>query len=269
MEYSIIIPTCDRNDLLRECLKLLDPGCQTAYVKYEVIVTDDGKLSQAKALINDEFVWVKWVNGPRRGPAANRNNGAKSASGNWLIFTDDDCLPDKNFILEYDRAVKSDLNAAVLEGYTDADRPKERLDEESPTNTTGNFLWSCNFAIKKHQFDLLGGFDENFLHPTMEDVDLYTRLKKNEVNIRFVPNAIVIHPWRRVKPFKNFRKRLKSQIYFARKHKISGTFKYRWDRITTFFRVGFSNFKSLISFSMKGWLMFIENCLRNFVLIFI
>jgi GT2 family glycosyltransferase len=269
MEYSIIIPTCDRNDLLRKCLKLLDPYCQTTTEKYEVIVTDDGKLNQARTLINEEFSWVKWINGPKRGPAANRNNGAKNANGTWLIFIDDDCLPDKNIIFEYDREAKSNPEITVMEGCTDADRPKKRLDEESPINKTGDILWSCNFAIKKKQFDLIKGFDENFLYAAMEDVDLYTRLTNAEVTIKFVSAAIVIHPWRRIIPFKNFKKRIKSHIYFARKYKISGTFKYRWNRITTFARVFFSNCKALIGFSMKGWMVIIENCISNFILIFV
>jgi GT2 family glycosyltransferase len=269
MEYSIIIPTCDRNDLLRNCLKLLDPLFQTTTKEYEVIITDDGKFNQARTLICEEFSWAKWIEGPKRGPAANRNNGAKNASGTWLIFIDDDCLPDKNLILEFDCEARSNADLAVMEGYIDADRPKERLDEDSPINKTGDVLWSCNFAIKKQQFDHIGGFDENFLYATMEDVDLYTRLSNAGVAIKFVSTAIVIHPWRRRAPFKNVRKRIKSHIYFARKYKISGTFKYRWNRITTFARVFISNSKELISYSMKGWTTLIENSVSNFILIFI
>jgi GT2 family glycosyltransferase len=269
MEYSVIIPTCDRNDLLRNCLKLLDPLFQTTTEEYEVIVTDDGKLNQARTLINEEFTWVKWVEGPKRGPAANRNNGARNTRGTWLIFIDDDCLPDKNIMLEFDREARSNPYLTVMEGYIDVDRPKERLDEESPVNKTGDVLWSCNFAIKKKQFDIIEGFDEKYPFAAMEDVDLYTRLTNAGVIIKFVSSAIVIHPWRKTIPFKNFKKRIQSQIYFAKKYKLSGTFNYRWNRTTTFVRVFFSNCKALIGFSMKGWMKLVENTISNFILIFI
>jgi GT2 family glycosyltransferase len=269
MEYTIIIPTCDRNDMLRNCLNLLDPLFQTTSQEYEVIVTDDGKLNQARTLICDEFKWVKWVEGPKRGPAANRNNGAKNSTGTWLIFIDDDCLPDKNLMLEYDREAKSNPDITVMEGYIDVDRPKERLDEESPVNKTGDVLWSCNFAIKKKQFDFIQGFDENYPFAAMEDIDLYTRLTNAGVKIKFVSSAKVIHPWRKIIPFKNFKKRIESHIYFAKKYKLSRTFNYRWDRIKTLARVLYSNCKALIGFSMKGWLKLIENLASNFILIFL
>ena len=90
MTFSVIVPTCNRNDLLAKCLELLNPANQTIKEVYEVIVTDDSKNNVAKALIEDIFTWAKWVEGPKRGPAANRNNGAKDAKGDWLIFIDDD-----------------------------------------------------------------------------------------------------------------------------------------------------------------------------------
>jgi GT2 family glycosyltransferase len=143
------------------------------------------------------------------------------------------------------------------------------LDEDSPINKTGNVLWSCNFAIKKQQFDDINGFDENFLYATMEDIDLHTRLENDGISMKFVSTAIVIHPWRRRVHFKNVRKRIKSHMYFARKYKISKTFKYRWNRITTFARVFISNCRELIGFSMRGWPTLIENGVSNFILIFI
>lgn len=43
MLFSVVIPTCRRNDLLAKCLDRLAPGQQTLSPdQYEVIVTDDG-----------------------------------------------------------------------------------------------------------------------------------------------------------------------------------------------------------------------------------
>ena len=44
----------------------------------------------------------------------------------------------------------------VPEGSIEADRDKQRYDEESPINIIGGQLWSCNFAISRLAFDHLG-----------------------------------------------------------------------------------------------------------------
>ena len=91
--FSVVIPTCHRNDALAACLERLAPGKQSlAAASYEVIVTDDGSRATSEAMLREKFPWAKWMAGPRRGPAANRNHGAKHANGNWIAFADDDCL---------------------------------------------------------------------------------------------------------------------------------------------------------------------------------
>ncbi|MFM6530798.1 MAG: glycosyltransferase family 2 protein, partial [Dolichospermum sp.] len=66
---------------------------------------DDGYQSTAQEMIEQNYPWVKWVAGPGKGPAANRNNGAKYATGEWLAFTDDDCLPDPQWLASYGEAI--------------------------------------------------------------------------------------------------------------------------------------------------------------------
>jgi GT2 family glycosyltransferase len=195
--FSVIIPTCHRNDLLARCLKTLAPGAQTLSVEwYEVIVTDDGSETTAEQMIRGQFPWVKWVPGPRKGPAANRNNGAKYAKGECLIFTDDDCLPDSNWLRAYMAAIQAHPEYFVFEGRTYANRPKQSLAEYAPINEAGGCLWSCNFAIRKEIFKIINGFDERFPYNAMEDVDLKIRLHKQGFQYRFVTNASVCHPWK-------------------------------------------------------------------------
>ena len=195
--FSVIIPTRRRNDLLVKCLDCLAPGVQTlSPEEYEVIVTDDGSETTAKQLITENYPWVRWVAGPCKGPAANRNNGAKHASGEWLVFTDDDCLPDPGWLEAYAEALEISPTTLVFEGRTYVDRPRRSLAEISPINETGGYLWSCNFTIEKHLFETLGGFDERFPYAAMEDVELRFRLKKNNKEFAFIDRASVCHPWR-------------------------------------------------------------------------
>ena len=90
--FSVVITTCNRLEMLAKCLDRLGCGMQSlAANQYEVIVTDDGSQSTAEQLMKGKYPWARWLQGPRKGPAANRNNGARYAEGEWLVFTDDDC----------------------------------------------------------------------------------------------------------------------------------------------------------------------------------
>lgn len=195
--FSVIVPTYHRNDLLAKCLDCLTPGVQTLpFEQYEVIVTDDGSQTTAEEMIREHYPWVKWLVGPRKGPAANRNNGAKYAQGEWLAFTDDDCLPDPHWLETYTEAIVAEHLCLVFEGRTYVDRPRQTLAEISPINESGGYLWSCNFAIQGQLFESLSGFDERFPYAAMEDVDLRLRLTNIGHKFSFVKAASVCHPWR-------------------------------------------------------------------------
>lgn len=216
---SVIIPTYQRNDLLAKCLNCLAPDVQTLPTEsYEVIVTDDGFNTTAEVLIRDRYPWVKWIAGSRKGPAANRNNGAKYARGKWLVFTDDDCLPDRQWLEAYAKAIADKTNYQVFEGRTYVDRPKKSLSEVSPINETGGYLWSCNFAIERKLFESLNGFDERFPFAAMEDVDLNYRLIKEGYKSLFVRNASVCHPWRSMGKWKKLKQHQQSTLIYLSIH---------------------------------------------------
>lgn len=221
MKISIIIPTYNRNDLLERCLISFRSERQGVPKEiYEVVVSDDSLNGTARILINEKFPWAKWIEGPHRGPASNRNNGAKVAEGDWLIFIDDDCIPDERIIFNYIKAIESNSNVKAFEGCIKADRPKKHFLEESPINTKGGFFWTCNVMIEKSYFiQTLEGFDENFPFAAMEDVDIRERIKAKQESIVFVKEALVIHPWRIQKKYiETVRKRLLSEEYFFSKH---------------------------------------------------
>lgn len=196
IKFSVIIPTCHRNKLLAECLKKLSKQDFTLD-QVEIIVTDDGKSSTAEEMIKNHFSWVHWVKGEGKGPASNRNNGAKAAAGKWLVFTDDDCLPDLWWIREYNKAIENHPQVKVFEGKTYAGRAKRIFNEVAPVNEKEGNMPSCNFMISKDTFMTLGGFDENFKF-YFEDMDLSYRIKKAGIPSLFVSNASVCHPWRQV-----------------------------------------------------------------------
>lgn len=195
LKISVVIPTCHRNDLLAKCLDCLAPGVQSLPADlYEVIVSDDGSKSTSEQMIAEHYPWAKWTQGPRKGPAANRNHGAAQAVGIWIVFTDDDCLPDTTWLQAFTDAIGPEIN--VYEGRTTCrDWPNSPV-FEAPINETGGCLWSCNFMINRILFEELNGFDERFPYAAMEDVDLRERIQDLRQPTQFVGSAVVDHPAR-------------------------------------------------------------------------
>lgn len=270
MLFSIIIPTYKRESQLLACLGRLTPIYQQfPFSEYEIIISDDDLNSLDKVLFPTEIENIKIIKGPSKGPAANRNNGAKQAIGEWLIFIDDDCLPQANLLNAYLNSISyRKLNEYVFEGKIIADRLQQRFDEEAPINAKGGCLWSCNFCIKKNIFYTIGMFDESFPFPSMEDSDLNVRLSRLHPII-FIDDAVVVHPWRTITFFSQFKKRFFSFRYYVRKHHSTTLNDFRISRIKIFLGSIFSDFKLLYSFQFKGAIYFLEKMIFNFITIFI
>jgi GT2 family glycosyltransferase len=188
MELSVIIPTCDRLDHLKECLRRIEGADQ-------IVIADDSKMVETREFVRRDYKNVLWIEGPRKGPAANRNRGAQASSGDWLVFIDDDCLPSENWLSEIRMAT---AGCDVIEGKTVCPDKTNHPFEDVVENLTGNLLWSCNLAVNRSLFERLGGFDEDFLIAGGEDLELARRLRLSQCRIHFASGAIVYHPVRRL-----------------------------------------------------------------------
>ncbi|HWB60850.1 MAG TPA: glycosyltransferase [Chthoniobacteraceae bacterium] len=189
MLISVVIPTFQRPDSLAACLECLERQ-RLARGEFEVIVTDD----EAGPAMGELFPKVKWTRGPGKGPAANRNHGASLATGEWLAFVDDDCLPAPGWL----SAIAGQKDVDVVEGKTIAPGAKDSPFEERVENLRGGSYWSCNLAVRREVFERLGGFDEDFLEPGGEDMEFAWRIATNNLYTRFVPGALVEHPPRAI-----------------------------------------------------------------------
>lgn len=184
--------------MLSQCLDRLAPGLQNYPAEnYEVIVSDDGQNFSAEAFCYENYQWVCHTRGAQKGPAANRNNGARLAKNDWLIFLDDDCIPDRLLLENYAYFIKHNPSCKVFEGRISAIGEQTAFNEECPVNEYGGNLWSCNFCISKDFFTKLNGFDEEYPFAAMEDIDFKTRIEQIE-EIIFCRNAGVLHPWKEI-----------------------------------------------------------------------
>jgi len=202
---TIIIPTRNRTADLRHCLALLIPQLP-GDGSVTVLVCDDSDGPETAAMLSGEFPAVRRETGPRMGPGANRNAGARQAPDGWLIFLDDDCLPHPALVASYLAEIQDGGPAIdrVLSGpVLRCGEKKDSLLWEAPHNPEEHELPpSCNFALPRKLLLDSGGFDERF-RIAFEDMELFARLRVLGVSFHFVPRAAVDHPSRPIpKPAK-------------------------------------------------------------------
>lgn len=186
-----------------KCLKkLAQQELQKKY--YEVIVVTDGPDTETQSAVNLAFRQDVFFNifcyclDRKKGPAAARNKGAFSAKGKLIVFTDDDCLPQPDWLNEYLLFYESIAEtAAAFTGRTIVPRSGRPTDYENNIANleTAEFI-TANCALTKTAFNTLNGFDEDFPIAWREDSDMHFRLVKNNIPIYAVKNAVVVHPVR-------------------------------------------------------------------------
>jgi glycosyltransferase involved in cell wall biosynthesis len=91
---SLCICTRHRPDDLRLCLQAAFGG---EVLPAQVIVSDDGDEGRTVQHLVEEFAGAQYVEGPKRGLAANRNACIDAATTPWIAFIDDDVLLPPDF----------------------------------------------------------------------------------------------------------------------------------------------------------------------------
>jgi GT2 family glycosyltransferase len=193
-QLSVIVATCNRPDVLAQTLAALDAARQqVAPEKFEVVVADDSRTDATRTLVEERFPRARYVKGPRRGPASNRNLGAATASGEWLAFIDDDCRPVDGWLAalcQHAEAGRVDVVEGRIVVPDKHDSPFRRYVE----NLNGGNFWSGNLAIRRDTFFRLGAFDEDFLEAGGEDMEFGERIRRSGVPTIFSDEATVVHP---------------------------------------------------------------------------
>jgi GT2 family glycosyltransferase len=103
----------------------------------------------------------------------------------------------------------------VLEGPTFREETPKSLLWEAPHNPSGGARISCNFAISRETFFQCGGFDERYTVSAFEDIEFFSRAERLDVETRFVAEAGVDHPLRRIANAQKLAARWESKIIYA------------------------------------------------------
>ena len=90
---SVIIPVWNSPDLLAKCLAALAVQSYPRE-RYEVLVVDNGSTDSTAAVARN-YPFVTLLSEPVPGAYRARNRGLAAARGEYVAFTDADCIPDR------------------------------------------------------------------------------------------------------------------------------------------------------------------------------
>jgi glycosyltransferase involved in cell wall biosynthesis len=211
---TVIIPVHNGGEELGLCLQSV---LSSETRPDEIIVVDDASSDGSAELAKGYGVEVLRLPTPPRGPAFARNRGAEIAQGNILFFTDADVrLHPDTLGLALGTLRENPALGACFGSYDDTPPAPGLVSQyknlmhhyvhQHGAESAGTFWTGCG-AIRKTDLQQAGGFGEDHKKPSIEDVELGTRLRRQGKEIRLVKAMQATHLKRWT-----FRKLLRSDI---------------------------------------------------------
>lgn len=202
MLFSVIIPTYKDWDRLKLCLdNLID--VQEGSFEYEIIVVDNAEHHAPPDFIKS-LDQISLVHEPSPGSYNARNKGAGIASGKYLAFTDSDCIPDKNWLVDAKDCFDTE-NCDLIGGRIDIFKQdggsdwayiyeKNTAFSQSENVPKGKAV-TANFFVKNRVFNQVGGFDSSL--KSGGDWDFSKRSVDEGFRLVYADNVVVKHPARK------------------------------------------------------------------------
>jgi len=199
IRFSVIVCTRDGHERIGRCLRAI---AALRGARFETIVVDDGSTDGTADRVARHFPGVRLLRLEACGLSAARNAGAAAARGEVLVFTDDDCEPDPDWLLWLAR-IHADGRFAAAGGPNLPPSPQtwqQAVVASAPgapshvmiDDDEAEHLPGCNLSVCKQAFDAVGGFDPVF-ETAGDDVDFCWRLRAAGYRLGFAAGAVVWH----------------------------------------------------------------------------
>jgi GT2 family glycosyltransferase len=199
IKVSVVIPVHNGGENFQRCLASLD---QSVRPPDEVIVVADGDTDHSWCLA-ESFGAKVFRYATAGGPARARNRGAKEATGDILFFIDADVTVHSDTLARVEETFQRypDLSA-LIGSYDDEPGANNFLSQyknlfhhytHQVSSTQASTFWGACGAIRRSAFLAVGGFDEGYEKPCVEDIELGYRLRQAGYTIRLCKAIQVKH----------------------------------------------------------------------------
>lgn len=209
MTVTVIIPTYNGAHKILTPLRGLE---QQTIPADEVVVVIDGSTDNTTELLKREhfnFKSFRTITQENKGRGEVRNRGAGEASGDLLVFLDDDMLPEEGWlaahIAHHSKHPGTILTSAAVDpadiSKNDFQKFKAMLSlkwkgelmehHQKPFPKDKAFITAANFSVSKHNFEKIGGFSSAL--NDVEDYDFAMRASLQNIPIYYDDNASAWH----------------------------------------------------------------------------
>jgi O-antigen biosynthesis protein len=168
---------------------------------HEIIIVDDGSVDGTAEVLRPLADRVRVLSKPNGGPASARNVGVRAATGDFVAFTDSDCLPDREWLAALLKGFEGErvagvggivrgLSRELISEYADV---TGILDPERDRAGSVASLVTANACFRRDALLEAGLFDERFRKPGGEEAELCKRVTALGYKLAFVEEAVVLH----------------------------------------------------------------------------
>jgi cellulose synthase/poly-beta-1,6-N-acetylglucosamine synthase-like glycosyltransferase len=181
IRLSVIVPFHRNLSFLERCLEALTP----LPPRSELIIAADAPVDDCRGLAARYGAAIVDVPGPS-GPAVARNRAVEVSRGEVLVFVDADVVVARGSLFRLASIFDSQPDTAAVFGAYD-ETPADPGFISQYKNLAHSFIhqssariaqtfWAGFGAVRRAAFTRVGGFDERFARPSVEDIDLGYRL---------------------------------------------------------------------------------------------
>ncbi|NLG28063.1 MAG: glycosyltransferase, partial [Chloroflexi bacterium] len=200
MRVSVIVPVHNGSETLERCLAAL---ARATRPPDEVIVVDDASTDGICALAERYGAHYLPLDGPAHGPAFARNRGAEVAQGDVLFFVDADVAvhDDAVAVVVEELTARPDV-AACFGSYDDSPSAPGLVSQyrnllhhyvHQHAREEASTFWAGCGAVRREAFAAVGGFPESYARPSIEDIEMGTRLRAQGYSVRLLKHLQCTH----------------------------------------------------------------------------
>lgn len=219
LDASVVVCTYNRCESLADTLNALGELQIPANFRWELLIVDNNSRDKTRETVSafasrQPDISVRYLFQPRQGLSNARNMGIEAARGEYVVFTDDDVLPESNWLTILVQSMR-EYECTAAGGYIEPlwlAPPPSWLTERfygflalrtqqgraCQVKDQDEMPFGASLAFRRDTFDRLGNFDPKLGRngKTLaggEEIDILMRIVENGERVMYFPQARVRH----------------------------------------------------------------------------